>query len=458
MFRKVTTMNFKEESNTIEYKRSLPKDSLKWLKTVVSFSNTSGGELIIGIEDSTLKVYGIDEVRSVFEQKINETIYNNIEPKPVVDIVFKNVDDNDIAIIRVAKGNEQPYFIKKEGLEHGCYIRYGSTDQKATSAQRKELIFNHKNETFTSKLYEKEGNLLKTKDVNLNDFLIDINKRVKTDKKINQNKLLEWNLVRQKFNEDYITNGLTLLMDNKFNYSYIKIGFFEGVNKTNLINDENITGTIIKQYDETMDFLLKNLKTEYKIGVIREQQYKVPEVALREVVGNAIIHRNYLEESPIRISIFSDRIEFFSPGTFFDGLQLKDALSGISKLRNPNISEIFYHIGIIEKWGSGITRANDALEEHSMNPLIFDVDSIHGVNVIIKYEKVSSHTMDNEGYNEDNYLIQKQRFTRKELEKDLNFTPNQARYQIEKWIENGEIEKHGGGSKTNYKVIKKIKG
>ncbi len=75
-------INFKEESNKIEYKKVLPKEPVKWLKTIVSFSNTSGGELIIGIEDETLEVFGIKEVRSVFEQKIMETIFHNVDPKP----------------------------------------------------------------------------------------------------------------------------------------------------------------------------------------------------------------------------------------------------------------------------------------------------------------------------------------------------------------------------------------
>lgn len=82
--------------------------------------------------------YGIKETRSIFEQKVVETIYNNIEPKPIVDIVFQNVSDKDIAIIKVAKGNEQPYYIKKQGPEEGCYIRYGSTDQKPTKAKKKK--------------------------------------------------------------------------------------------------------------------------------------------------------------------------------------------------------------------------------------------------------------------------------------------------------------------------------
>ncbi len=448
----MTDKSFKEESNTIEYKKTLPKEANKWLKSVVSFSNTAGGELVIGIEDSTLKVFGINQVRSVFEQKIMETIYHNIEPKPIIDIVFKNIEDKDIAIIQIAKGNEQPYYIKKQGIEEGCYIRYGSTDQKATNGQRTELMLSRKNENYTSKLYNEQGKLIKLSDVNIKDFLIDINKRVKTGKEISISKLLEWRLLKENFNETYVTNGLMLLIDNKFSQSHIRLGFFSGLTKTKLLDEMTIRGSIISQYDEAMSLLLEKLKTDFKFNTIREQQYKVPEVSLREIVANAIVHRNYLENEPIRISLFDDRIEIFSPGTFFDGLQLKDVLSGISKLRNPNISEIFYHIGIIEKWGSGITRSNEALEKESMYPLVFEVNSIHGVNVIIKFDKGNIKKIQSETVDEENYLLQKTIFTRKDLEQDLNLTHDQARYLIEKWSGKGRIIKRGGGPSTSYKV------
>ncbi len=448
----MTDKSFKEESNTIEYKKTLPKEANKWLKSVVSFSNTAGGELVIGIEDSTLKVFGINQVRSVFEQKIMETIYHNIEPKPIIDIVFKNIEDKDIAIIQIAKGNEQPYYIKKQGIEEGCYIRYGSTDQKATNGQRTELMLSRKNENYTSKLYNEQGKLIKLSDVNIKDFLIDINKRVKTGKEISISKLLEWRLLKENFNETYVTNGLMLLIDNKFSQSHIRLGFFSGLTKTKLLDEMTIRGSIISQYDEAMSLLLEKLKTDFKFNTIREQQYKVPEVSLREIVANAIVHRNYLENEPIRISLFDDRIEIFSPGTFFDGLQLKDVLSGISKLRNPNISEIFYHIGIIEKWGSGITRSNETLEKESMYPLVFEVNSIHGVNVIIKFDKGNIKKIQSETVDEENYLLQKTIFTRKDLEQDLNLTHDQARYLIEKWSGKGRIIKRGGGPSTSYKV------
>jgi len=445
--------HLEDESNLIEYKLTLPEDNTKWLKSVVSFSNTSGGRLIVGIEDSTLKVVGIQDERSKIEQRIVESIHSNIEPRPIIDISFENYEDKDIVIIQVAKGNETPYYIKKEGIEEGCYVRFGSTDQKATNSQRLELRLNRNNETFTSEIYNKNAKLVKRDDAEISKFLSFINTQIKSGKSLNENKLLEWKLLRTEFDNVYATNGLMLLTENPFSQSYIKIGVFKGVTKSEIKKDYVINGSIIAQYFEAMKVLLNELEDGYSIATIREMKYKVPEIAIREILANAIIHRSYIDEQTIRISIFDNRIEIYSPGTLFDGLQIEDAINGRSKLRNPNISEVFYHLGLIEKWGSGIQRANEALSKENFLPLIFEVNNIHGVNVIIKFEKIVNEV--NESMiNVENYLDFKSTFTRKELESDLNITQDQARYLVEKWVNKGKIVKIGGSSKSKYSVNK----
>lgn len=447
---------FNEESNLIEYKEKLPENNIKWLKTIVSFSNTSGGTLVIGIKDKTLDIIGINEERSKIEQQIVETIYQNIEPRPIINISFKNFDDKDIVLIEVAKGNETPYFIKKEGLQDGCYVRYGSTDQKATNSQRMELYYTQINEAFSNKIYERNGVLFKQDEINIDDFITYLNKYSKFNREITNHKLIEWSLLKDNFNEIYATNGLMLLTNNPFNYAYVRIGIFSGYNKTNLIDDFEIKGNLITQYYKTIEFLLEKLKIGYEIKIIREMKYKVPEIALREIIANAIIHRSYLEEEPIKIMLFDDRLEIFSSGTLFNGLQLEQALNGISKLRNPNICEVFHHIGIIEKWGSGLQRANQSLQNNNMSALEFNVDNIHGVSVIIKFNKLDNVNIiresEDEYLDEYNYLANKKIFTRKDLERDLKMSQNQARHLIENWTKEGKITKRGKASKTEYLV------
>lgn len=439
-----------EESNVVEYKKELPIDHKKWLKTIVSFSNTIGGKLIIGVEDSSLKIIGINEERSKIEQKISEAIFNGIEPKPVVDIVFKNIDQKDIIIVHVGKGNETPYYIKSEGMDNGTYIRYGSTNHQATQHQLYELKLNRMNEYFSNKVYLNNDNQTKINENEIDELLDQLNKRRKSSQIINKNKLKDWKLIRDNFDNEYVTNGLMLLLSNPFHYAHIRIGVFEGENKTKLKKDMICEGSIIDQFDEVIEKLLIELEDGYEIRITRDKKYKIPEVAIREILANAIIHRSYVDEHPIRISVFKNRVEFYSPGTLFDGMQQESLLNGISRLRNPNISEVFYQIGIIEKWGSGISRANDSLKEARLNPLDINVD-LHGITVTIFFENNNEYIQENTlPLENENYLKYKTEFTRKDIERDLNYTQDRARDLIEKWMKEGLITIIKKGPQTKY--------
>lgn len=340
-----------DESSQIEYKKAIPTKDKTWLKTIVSFSNTNGGNLIVGVIDNTLEIIGITEDRSVIEQRIIETISSNITPKPIIDISFRSIDNKDIIYIYVAKGNETPYFLIKEGVNEGCYVRYGSTDRLATESERLELIMMKKNLHFSNELYENQGKYEIVNNSEVSEFLEVLNSQIKTNKLINKEKLLEWEILRKLNQNIYKTNGYKMLTNNPFSHNYIKIGIFEGLTKSVLKEEIIINGNIIEQYQNTLIKVLEILNDGFTFKFKREKKFKVPETTVREILANAIIHRNYMEKHPVRISVFTDRIEFFSPGSLYDGLQLEEALAGISKIRNLNIAEIFYHLGIIEKWG-----------------------------------------------------------------------------------------------------------
>lgn len=441
-----------EESNKLEYKSNLPENNVKWLKTIVSFSNTSGGKLIIGIEDETKRIVGINTSRSKLETKIMDTIYNSIEPVPIVNLSFKNVEDKDVLIIHVSKGNETPYYIKSAGMYEGCYVRFGSTDRVATNALVHELVLNSKRQSFTSSIYD--NNVVSNKEIS--EFLSRLNKS-NSHKKINIKKLEEWQLIIKQFDDYYASNGYMLLTSNPFPTSVIKLGLFEGTNKARMLDEEIFEGDIINQYDGVIDRILELLSKGFNFSRIRIKEYTIPQVVIREIVANAVIHRNYSDQHPIRIEIFSDRISVISPGALYDGLQLEDMLSGVSKLRNQNIAEIFYSLGYIEKWGSGIQRSNQILEEHQMFPLEIDAESIHGVTVTIYYEKMAPYMISEQKIPTPQivkeYYKKSRQFTRKSIEKDFNITERQARTILEKLLEDSQISKRGSGPKTFYVII-----
>ena len=164
------------------------------------------------------------------------------------------------------------------------------------------------------------------------------------------------------------------------------MGVFEGSTKSKLKTEYLIEGSIINRFDEALNLILRLLEDGFIFESRREIKYRLPATSIREILANAIVHRNYIENYPIRISIFNDRLEIFSPGSFYDGIQLEDALNGISKLRNPNIAEVFYHLGIIEKWGSGTNRANEEMVSNHHQKVQFSISN-HGINAALSMER-----------------------------------------------------------------------
>ena len=119
------------ERKVLEFKEILPQGD-KIAKTVIAFSNTSGGQLIIGVgDDRTIK--GIDPDVDIFElqDRVASIIYDLCYPNILPEFYTTNVDGKLLFIIEVYRGNLLPYYLKKEGRNHGTYVRIGSSNRKA---------------------------------------------------------------------------------------------------------------------------------------------------------------------------------------------------------------------------------------------------------------------------------------------------------------------------------------
>jgi ATP-dependent DNA helicase RecG len=114
--------------------------------------------------------------------------------------------------------------------------------------------------------------------------------------------------------------------------------------------------------------------TDPKGKIFREDRFPVPLDALREILLNAVMHRDYSDYSGyVAIVVFDDRIEIQSHGLLPDGVTLEQ-LSGPhqSKLRNPLIAEAFHRTGAVEVWGRGTNRVMAMCEKHGAAPPVFE--------------------------------------------------------------------------------------
>ena len=104
-------------------------------------------------------------------------------------------------------------------------------------------------------------------------------------------------------------------------------------------------------------------------GADRKVMEKIPKAAFREAIANALIHRVWDVNSHIRVSLFEDRIEIVSPGGLPAGITEEEYLSGkLSVLRNRNLANVFYRLGFVEIFGTGIIRIKQLYAESLIKP------------------------------------------------------------------------------------------
>ncbi len=336
------------ENKRVELKEILPS-SQKIAKTILAFSNTSGGKLIIGIDDD-LNIVGVDEDKIFeMEEKVSSIIYDMCYPNILPEIYVQNIKGKVVLVVEIHRGSLLPYYLKNKGKLKGTFIRVGSTNRLADEVTIAELQRQRLNKTF-----DEEENF---------DFCLDeldLNVIYNEFKKINKNcdyeKLKNLKLIKSLNSQDLPTNALCITM-GAFDNTGIKCARFRGATKEVFIDKKEFDSNLFSNLHNTLQFLQNHLNLSAKVeGLQLKEELEIPLVALREALLNAITHRNYTRNSDIKVAIYDDIVEIVSPGNFPNGLSLEDVFSGRSELRNKIVANLFRELKYIESWGSGIEK------------------------------------------------------------------------------------------------------
>jgi ATP-dependent DNA helicase RecG len=354
----------KGEGKTIEFKRTLP-DGNNIAKTVISFSNMAGGKIIIGVEDKTATVIGIndDEVMD-FPDKISNIIHERCHPFILPEIYLVHINDAKVLVVEVFPGALKPYYLKNKGKREGTYIRVGATNKKADMEMIMELERQKRNISFDEEL-----------DYELDQKSLDM-ERLKSDfhgytgKSMSQNDLLNLKILKEEHGKIYPTVGGLLLAGktNYLEYGRIKCARFKGTNMDIFIDQKEFTGPLYRQVEEAMKFAHIYIALSGKVeGLRRIDRYEVPLEVIREAVVNAVVHRDYsISGSDIKFAIFDNRIEVTSPGALPRSLEIEDIIAGRSEIRNKVIARFFKEIEFIEQWGNGIRKMLRLLKQDGL--------------------------------------------------------------------------------------------
>ncbi|MCD8037203.1 MAG: putative DNA binding domain-containing protein [Clostridiales bacterium] len=333
------------ETRTIELKETITNT---FLKTVSAFSNYDGGEIFFGIDDEG-NIKGLPDVKQAcldIENKINDSIV----PQPNYTLELQN---NDRTIKLTVKGGMQkPYLYKSK-----AYKRNDTATIEVDALELSRLILEGKNISFEELPCEDQELTFDVLHKKLKECI-----HIET---FNQDTLKTLNLYN---NNGGYNNAAGILADKNHFPGIDIVKFGENINVIHKrATFDNIS--VLAVYEKTLEMFRDYYQYEEIQGADRKKVEKIPEAAFREAIANALIHRVWDVKSQVRVSMFDDKIEIISLGGLPAGITEDEYLSGkLSVLRNRNLANVFYRLGFVEIFGTGITRINQLYEKGLQQP------------------------------------------------------------------------------------------
>ncbi len=358
----------RSQSKTLEFKRDLSSPH-GVLKTIVAFANTAGGTLLLGVEDSTKHVRGVEDPRHV-EERLASLISDSISPRLVPDIEILPWRRSSVVALQVHPSPTRPHYLSREGVDTGTDVRVGSTNRRADAELIQELRRVVRGESFDEQpLPDANSEAL--------DFRA-ASESFASVRTLHRRDLTTLRLTVSHQGRQVPTIGGLLLFgrdrERWFPDAWIQAGRFNGTDKSKILDHVELRSLPIRAIEDAIAFIEKHVQHGAEIGSVRRtDRWSLPPVAVREAVINAVAHADYAQRgAPIRIAIFDNRIEIENPGLLPFGLTIDDLTLGVSKLRNRVIGRVFHSVGLIEQWGSGVQRMIGACREAGLAPPLFE--------------------------------------------------------------------------------------
>ena len=337
------------ECTAFDFKLMLEENRPKsWLKSVSAFANGYGGSLFFGIDNDGI-VRGVDDVQHVCET-ISIKIRDYMDPLPEVEMIPHLMDGLQVLQLKVISGRYTPYYYVGDG-QRVAYVRNGDESIPATSEQMVRLVLKGSNKTFDS---------LNT-DYKVDDYSFTIlanTFKTRTNQKWDKKYLLSFGLVT---NTGDLTNAGALFSDDcNLSQSRLYCTRWNGLEKSDAINDSEFKGNILLLLREAMDFVKVNTRKGWeKLPHGRKNKPEYAERAVLEALVNHFIHRDYtVMGGEVHLDIYDDRLAITSPGGMYSGQKIQDlALEEISsERRNPILADVMAQLDYMEKRGSGLKR------------------------------------------------------------------------------------------------------
>ncbi len=369
------------ESDRVERKSSAA-DMKKIRKAVCAFANDlprhrKSGVVFVGVhDDGTCAGLSIDDD---LLKKLSQVRSNgDILPIPSIQVEKRTLDGCDIAVLQVEPASAPP--VRYSGR---VWVRIGPTTQEAGADDERILSERARNANQSFDRRPADGATLD--DLDLRYFELEyLPSALDPDVLRRNSRSTEERLASLRFSIGGVPTYGALLVLGKdprdfVPGSYLQFLRIDGTELSDPIKDEKELVGPLHQIAQRLDDLLEiNVATaiDFTSGPNERETPDYPVDALRQLVRNALIHRNYQSSNaPVRLYWFNDRIEIHNPGGLYGQVTHKTFGKGVTDYRNPLVAEAMAHLGYVQRFGFGVPTARKLLKLNGNPQPDFDMDS-----------------------------------------------------------------------------------
>jgi ATP-dependent DNA helicase RecG len=348
-------MKIGKESEKLEFKKSGAELKEGIISMVAMLNKHGGGELYFGVRNDGVPV-GMDLSEKTLRD-ISQAIGNHVEPKIYPQIKEVYADEKSCVHI-VFSGDDAPYFAYGR-----AYIRVADEDRVLSSAELEDFILkkNAGRDVWDSELSGKtaadvDGAVLKdylerANSVGRIDFAYTTKEEVLNKLSLTENGKLK--------NAAYVLFVGSSMLE-------VQMAIFAGTERLTFNDIKRESGSVAQLVETAEKYIRNNIRWRVVLdgSIQRKEIPEIPIDAIREALVNSYCHRLYTSSQNNEITIYSNRIEIYNPGTFPEGLTPQDFIEGYERSikRNPLLAQLMYYTKDIESFGTGLKRITSACE------------------------------------------------------------------------------------------------
>lgn len=411
------------ESSSLEFKSKL---SRTFLKTASAFANYGTGKIIFGADDNGEPLGLDDPVATCLS--IENSINDGVSPTPHYEL---EVDDvKRLVTLTVHEGKSKPYLVGGK-----AYRRADSSTVAVNRLEYNRLTLDGMNTSF-------DALECQSRDFSFNRLEYELAEKTGLQK-LDRSALVSLELM--DFSGAY-NNAAALLAD---------VNDFAGVDVARFGDSINVIlsrstfehVSVLIQMDSALKVFDEHYVYEEIVDYRRITKARIPRDAFREAVANALVHRCWDVRGNIKIGMFADRIEITSPGGLPDGLTEEEYLNGgPSVSRNPILANVFYRLGYIERFGTGIPRIVSEYAEMAVSPKFIVREA--SITVVLPVEEAVS--VDSDERKVLAVLPKGVLLSRKEVEEAAGMSKDKTIKVLNALMGKGLVTKQGAGRGTKY--------